>query len=91
MNASRYRENAFDVLLNVQDVEGPQKLSLKLICRRIVFEGVHSEKPFFVHDEISLRYREELGPRNFEVETVTEHRNFVDILLSVKHDILPER
>lgn len=85
MNTSRYRENAFDVLIDVQDVEGPQKLSLKLLSKRIVFEGVHSEKPFFVHDEICFRYREELGPRNFEIETVTEHTSFVDALSSFKH------
>ena len=84
MNMSRYGENAFDVLLLVQDVDGPQKLQLKMLCKRIVFEGVHSEKPFFVGDVISFRYREELGPRHFDVEAATEHTSFADIILSVK-------
>lgn len=85
MNKSRYAENAFDVLLDVQDVDGPQKLKSKMLCKRMVFEGVTADTPFFVGDEISFRYREELGPRHFDVETQSEHISFTDMLSAFEH------
>lgn len=86
MNSSRFVDGAFDVLLDVQDVDGPQKLKLKLLCKRVLFEGVRSDKPFFVRDQISLRYREEMWPRHFEVETQTGHISCTDVILAEEED-----
>ena len=84
MNSAHFGEKAFDVLLDVHTIEGSNKAKAALLSKRVMFEGVHSEKQFFVGDDISFLYREEFGPRNFVVETVSPHETFVDIVSSLE-------
>ena len=81
MNTSHFGKEAYDVLLKVTDVEGATKTRTRLLSKSIVFEGVKSKTAFFVGDEITLRYREEMGPRNFEAEVTVAHESFADLLL----------
>ena len=85
MSVSHFNENSFDVLLAVQNVDGSQRLKSKLLSKRLVFEGVHTNKPFFVGDTISLCYRDELGPRYFDVIQQPEYSTFTDVLLVEKN------
>ena len=79
MNPSRFREKAYDLLLDVQEVDAPTKIKVAMLCKEIVFEGVYCNEPFFVGDEISFRYREDLGPRCFEAKVLYPHKLFVNM------------
>lgn len=80
MNPSHFRENAYDILLDVQEVDAPTKVVVSMLCKEIVFEGVYCNEPFFVGDEISFCYRKDLGPRCFEAKVLYPHKLFVELI-----------
>lgn len=87
MNASHLTKNAYDVLLKVTSAEGHPKITKEMINNKVVFEGVLADTPFFVGDEISFRYRDELGPRCFEAKVLTSHPKFVELASLMENSV----
>ena len=79
MNPSRFLKKRYDLLLDVQEVDAPSKVKEAMLCKRIVFEGIYCDEPFFVGDEISFFYREDLGPRRFKAKVLSSHQLFVNM------------